>query len=231
MNDITIIYITANKIDQTFAENVRRELVKAAGGLPIISVSKKPLNFGTKNLCFPGEASVYNEYKETYLGVKEAKTKYIAIAEDDSLYTPAHFAHIPQPDTFEFNIGCWGIFSWIKPPIYNLKYRHNHNELICERDLYIATMEERYAKYPDSKNYPRHFFGEPGRYERALGVKEHKIGEFMTDPPIIRISHEGDCYGWQAMGTRKKMGPIKAYDVPYWGKASELLERIYGTKE
>ena len=87
MKDITIIYITANKLTDSFAKNIRKELLKAAGEIPIISVSKKPLKFGVKNLVFPGEASIYNEYKETLAGVKEAKTKYVAICEDDSLYS------------------------------------------------------------------------------------------------------------------------------------------------
>jgi hypothetical protein len=228
MNDLTIIYITANKIDESFAERVRAELKKAAGNIPIVSVSKKPLNFEV-NLCFSGKASVYNEYKETYLGAREAKTKYIAIAEDDSLYSPAHFAHTPRPDTFEFNISCWGIYTWIKPPVYSMKYkRRNHNALICERDLYVKTMEERFAKYPDPKNYPTQVFAEPGRYEKQLGVTTHKSDVFTTNPPIIRFSHEEDCYGWKAMGKRKKLGDIQAYDIPYWGRTTDLLARIYG---
>ena len=227
MNDITIIYITANKINDAFAKNIRQELLKAAQGLPIISVSKKPIKFGLKNLVFPGKASIYREYKETLAGVKEAKTKYIAIAEDDSLYTPDHFAHIPHPGTFEFNIACWGIFTWVIPPIYNLKFRENHNELVCERDLYIEAMDEHFLKYPDENNYPSKFFAEPGRYEKQLGVKKHAVTDFMSNPPIVRFSHE-QCYGWATMGNLKKMGPIRAYDIPYWGSADNLLKRIYG---
>ena len=227
MNDITIIYITANKINDFFAENIRKELIKAAAGIPIISVSKKPLNFGVKNLCFPGKTCIYNEYKETYLGVREAKTKYVAIAEDDSLYTPAHFAHIPTPETFDYNIACWGIFTWVRPPTYNLKYRRNHNALVCERDLYIKAMEERLSKYPNEENSPPKF-AEPGRYDHSLGVPIHKIGEFTSNPPIVRFSHTDDCYGFKAMGTLKGMADIKAFDIPYWGRADKLLEKIYG---
>lgn len=228
MNNITIIYITANRLTDTFAENVRKELLKAAGDIPIISVSKKPIKFGIKNLVFPEKASIYHEYKETLAGVKEAKTKYIAICEDDSLYTPNHFAHIPAPGSFDFNIGCWGIYTWIRPAIYNLKYRRNHNELVCERDLYIDAMEERFKKYPDENNYPNRYFGEPGRYEDPLGVSQHLTGEFISEPPIIRLSHDQDCYGWKLLGKRKKMGPIQAYDIPYWGSAEKLLKKIYG---
>ena len=65
MNDLTIIYISANRIDEGFAYRVREELLKAAKGIPIISVTKKPLSFGKQNLVFPGECSIYNEYKET----------------------------------------------------------------------------------------------------------------------------------------------------------------------
>lgn len=227
MTDLTIIYITANKLTDFFAENIRTELKKAAGDIPIISISKKPVNLGT-NIVMDGPCSLYNEYKETLIGVKEAETKYVAICEDDSLYTSAHFAHVPQPNTFEFNVGCWGVYTWSNPVIYSMKFRKNHNALMCERDLYIKAMKERLTKYPDENNYPQRYWGEPGRYEKGLGITVNAVREFTSNPPIVRFSHEQDCFGWQAMGKTKKHGDIRAYDIPYWGKADELLKRIYG---
>ena len=91
MNDLTVIYYTACKLNEPFASNVRRQLKSAIGDLPLISVSKKPLDFG-KNICDKGtKRSVVAVYQAVLKGAKEAGTKYVALAEDDALYTPEHF--------------------------------------------------------------------------------------------------------------------------------------------
>jgi hypothetical protein len=92
-------------------------------------------------------------------------------------------------------------------------------------------MEERFEKYPDENNYPKNYFAEPGRYESALGVTKHGVTSFTSDPPIVRFSHNEDCYGWRALGNRKRMANIRAFDIPYWGSADKLLERIYGIQK
>ena len=50
MNDLTLLYYTANKIPETFGQNVRNHLLSLfPEGIPIISVSHKPIDFG-KNI-------------------------------------------------------------------------------------------------------------------------------------------------------------------------------------
>src|SRR3990167_3717549 len=50
MGDLTVVFITASEIRERFAEYQRRVLREAAKGYPIISVSRKPLDFGTNIL-------------------------------------------------------------------------------------------------------------------------------------------------------------------------------------
>ncbi len=45
-----IIYYTDNSLDEEFAKLFRQRLVNAAPGIPIVSVSQKPIDFG-HNIC------------------------------------------------------------------------------------------------------------------------------------------------------------------------------------
>ena len=100
MNDLTIIYYTANLVPDSFFKKTSEALLKAAGEVPIISVSHKPIELG-KNICV-GEIgqSVLNIYKQVLIGCKEATTKYVAMAEDDTLYPPDHFEYRPPEGRF-----------------------------------------------------------------------------------------------------------------------------------
>lgn len=228
MNDLTVIYTTANEIDEFFAHNVRERLLDAVRGTPIISVSKRPVEMG-HNLVFYTPRSHVNIYRECLAGVKLAKTKYIAIAEDDTLYTQKHFEYRPKRSgVFAYNVSCWSIYSWSKPPIFSYTGRRNHNVLICERDAYIEAMEERFAKYTDDRNINNAIWAEPGKYESQLGVTVRETELFYTDPANIMFSHpNGLSHG--TLGTRKRLAPIRAIEIPYWGTAEQVM-KLYEPK-
>lgn len=224
-NDLTVIYLTANIISAKFGSNMRSYLKKAIGQAPLISVSKSPMDFG-QNIHFASPRSHINIYREALAGVKLAKTKYIAITEDDTLYSDKHFSNRPKSGKFGYNAACWSIYTWSQPPIYSYSGRRNHNVLICERDLYIEAMEERFAKWPDDSKIDIDVWAEPGKYERHLGVTIRETETFYSDPSCIMFSHpEGLSH--HTLGFRKRLAPIRAYDIPYWGKAEEII-KLYG---
>ena len=69
MNDLTIIYYTANHISDYFMANTKKQLIRAIGDAPIISVSQKPMKLG-KNICVGDIGrSGYNLYKQILIGV------------------------------------------------------------------------------------------------------------------------------------------------------------------
>lgn len=225
MDDITVIFPTANKIPEYFAANVRKYLLDSIGDTPLISVSKEPMDFG-QNIVFEGEQGHMAQYRETLEAVKLAKTKYIALTEDDTLYVPQHFKRRPsRPDVFAYNTACWSFYMWSDPPIFSYSGRRNNNVLICERDLYIEAMEERFAKYPNPKDQDKRYWVEPGKYEKQLGVTIRNTEIFYSDPACIMVSHQwGNSFG--GLGTRKRLGPIRAYEIPYWGRAEDVMKLV-----
>lgn len=230
MNDLTIIYLTANKLSDHFRKNMQVQLEIASGDSEIITVSKQPLEFPFNqpgSIIFNTPSTHINIYREALAGVKNAETKYIAIAEDDVLYSPEHFKYRPKNEGhFAYNISCWMIYTWVKPAIFShriLGSRRNHGMLICERDLYIKAFEERFAKYSDDSKINNAIWAEPGKYEKNLGVTEYPTETFYTNPPNIMFSHD-DGLSNNTLGHKKRLGELRALEIPYWGKAEEVLK-------
>lgn len=226
MSDLTIIYYTANRLKPFFADNVRKILLKAADGLPIISVSQKPLDFGT-NICVGTENySGVQIYRQLLIGAKAANTKYLATAEDDILYSREHFrTYSPKDNEFAYDFSRWALYTWVVPPTYSLKRRRVLSTMIAPRNLLIETLEERFDKYPSGGPV----YSEPGKYEAAYGLTPRKSVEFWSHCPSIVFTHE-QSFGFEVQGKKKALGELRAYDIPFWGKASDILTKIYGER-
>jgi hypothetical protein len=222
MNDLTCVYYSANKISDTFAKNTQSQLFEALGGMPLISVSQRPMNFG-ENIVVDLPVHHLSIYRQALIGAKNSKTMYIACCEDDVLYSPEHFNHRPSPGSFFYNMNFWNISTWEKPMFtQKLSGRRNLSQLICERDVFIEAMEERFAKYPDG-NVDLGTWAEPSKYEKNLGVTVRSWEAFTTNPPNIVFSHETSL-SYQNLGKRKKQGDIRALEVPYWGRAEDIMK-------
>ena len=216
--DITIIYYTANKISSGFSSNVQNHLLSwLPEGIPIISVSQEPISYG-ENICVGDIGySAFNVYKQILIGAKEVKTKYIMCQEDDALYVPEHFEHIPPDDTFCYNVNRWGITR----DFYYFRERRLMSMCIAPTQLMIDTLETRFAKYPECA--PISHFGEPGRFEHKLGLPSVKIDSFRTEIPTLTFTHR------PSLGGKRKLSPrdLIEKELPYWGSAKELWDRIY----
>jgi hypothetical protein len=222
--DLTIIFLTVNRVPEKWAEYQLSVLKKAIGNYPVISVSKKPMNFGTNLLQTEPENSS-NIYVQMLKAAKIATTPYVAIAEDDVLYCREHFIKFRPPmDTFAYNMTRWSVFTF-GYPMYSYKHRIGNFSLIAPRELLIEALEERFTKYPNG--VPVELVGELGkeRIEKRLGVTIRKFVEFWTTIPIVQFSHD---FGTEEIqrNHRKRMGWIRAYDIPYWGRYDELLKKF-----
>lgn len=216
--DITVVLYTANTVPKQFAKATRQQLMDALPNEATLIIDE----------IDPGVTpSHVNIYRQALRGARKAMTKYIALAEDDVLYTKEHFDYRPDPGVFAYNNNAWMIYTWQNEPMFTQKMggRINLNSLICERDLFIEAMEERFAKYPDESKVDTSVWAEPGKYERMLGVKQQQIVKFQTNPPNIVFSHENEL-SFSGLGKRKRVGEIRATEIPYWGTATEI-RRLY----
>jgi len=90
MDDLTILYITASEMPDKWVQFQIKYLLKAIGDTPIISVSRKPMDLGI-NLIDTEKKCYFNIYMQMLRGALLAKTKYVAMVEDDVLYSKEHF--------------------------------------------------------------------------------------------------------------------------------------------
>jgi hypothetical protein len=205
----------------------------AARRYPIISISRKPMKLGT-NLLDNGPRGYWNIYMQLLRAAQLARTKYVAVAEDDVLYTREHFRDFrPPEDATSFDRSRWSLFTWDPLPIFCLRQRVSNCSTIAPRDLYVEALEERHRRWPQGP--PRHKnIGEVGRekIDRGLDVTVRKAVEWYCRNPIVHLNHQQGTdmgmYPLDSQGRRlkKKHGQIKAIEIPYWGKA-ETLVRIY----
>ena len=222
--DITIIFLTANQLPKKWAQFQKKVLFKAAKGLPIITISREPLDWG-QNLLDTEPKTNSNIYFQLLRGAKAAKTPYIGVAEDDTLYPTRHFHCFRPPlDTFAYNHNRLGIYTWGKPTFF-WKYRPSNSTLIAPRQLLIEALEKRFKKYPNGT--PDNLTGEVGRgdIEKSLGISIRKIKEFETEVSVLRFDHD---FGIDplAKGHNKKMGAMRSYHVPTWGKAKDIVRKF-----
>ena len=226
MADLTIIYITANEMPDYWMRYQVDALREAIGGLgmPIISVSRRPMDLGS-NLVDADRKCYWNIYRQICVAAKHAKTKFIAVAEDDTLYSREHFTEFrPDDDAVSYNRARWSVFSW--DPIYCLRQRISNCSMIAPRDLIVEAIEERMRKHPNGDDLPNEHVGEVGRHdiEARLGVTKRKKVEWWSTTPVVQLNHpQGTDERQRAQ--RKSHGQLKATDIPHWGPATALAER------
>jgi len=227
MNDLTLLYYTSNTAWHTMTENVRKYLLSIKGDLPLISVSQKPLDFG-KNICV-GEIgkSYYNCYKQIFIGAQEVETKYVALCEDDTLYSTEHFSHRPShKDIFAFNSNMWFTEEtgyWNKGDLGS-----GMCCCICSTDTLIRTLAPRFIKFPygdDLTIRQQIHFQEPGRNDRYFGIENAKTEKFHTKIPILTFNFFAGLGGKKIT---KAHVPVVKQELEPWGNARKLKKGFWG---
>ena len=203
----------------------QRHLLQAAQGAPVISLSRKPMDLGV-NVLDTAPKSYWNIYMQMLQGALLAKTPYVAMAEDDVLYTDAHFAEFRPPDnSVAYDRSRWSLFTWEKNPMYCLRQRLSNCSLVAPRDLLIRALTERKEKWPNGA--PHDLVGEVGRekVDKRLGVAVIPCVEWYSYGPIVHLNHEFATEDRQRTKW-KRHGQLRAYDIPHWGKAADLVRKF-----
>lgn len=237
-NDLTIIYLTASEHPSHWEDFHRRHLLEAVGDYPIITVSRKPVNntmevngqlvtvakLSDRLILDIEPQSHRNMYRQLLKACKLATTPYIATAESDTLYPKEHFTFFrPKLDEVAYDMSRWTLFTW-KPDLFSLRYRISNCTLLAPREYYIEALEERYG---DNATCRQDIIGEVGRHlhEETLGITPRKSVNVWCPMSTVQINHEnGTNYREAHHPKQKRMGEVKAYEIPQWGRAVELAK-------
>lgn len=223
MSDLTVIYITANMVPAKWVKYQMEVLKEAIGDAKLLIVSRDAEAMPETTILDTMPKSYSNIYYMLLQGAKLATTPYIAMAEDDVLYTRKHFYTFrPQADEFAYNRNRWSLFTFGEPT-YSLRDRISNCSLIAPTKLAIEALTERFTKHPNGSKIT----GELGkeRTEKHLGVTIRKRVDFYSLDPIVQFNHD---YGTDEvmLSHRKRMGWIRAYDIPTWGRSEELVKKF-----
>jgi hypothetical protein len=222
MKDLTVIYLTINKLPQKWTNYHLNVLKEAIGNCPVISISRIPIDFGTNIIQEPSE-NKSNIFRQMLKGAMLAKTDFVAIAEDDVLYPKEHFKLRPKLNEFGYNMHRWWLHTWDEP-VYSMKRTLVNSTLIAPRKLLIEALQERFDKYPDGKN--PEMAGELGKSDRKLGVTIRNVRELYSNVGVVQFDHDyfygNDVEGAIERRHTKRPKPIKAIEIPKWGKAEDL---------
>jgi hypothetical protein len=227
MTDLTVLYITANRMPRLWEQFHREHLLRAIGDFPVVTVSMKPMNLGLgeTNLLQTGEWGRWSTFCNWNRAAKEAQTEFIAIAEDDTLYHPWHFRKFrPQPDEVAYDMSRWTVMSWMKEPVFSMLRWLGGFTTICTRQLMIDALDEREALYPEGHPRP----GEIGRpdSDRRMRVTRRKHVQWWCQFPTVNLAHPRGVSPTYAgpTGLERKQGEVKAIEIPYWGRASDIAD-------
>jgi hypothetical protein len=109
--DLTILYYTSNREDPEFEMKVLNNTIAQSGGLPVVSVSQKPItNFGENIVVGDVGNSYINEYRQILIGLDQVKTEYFASTESDFLYPRDYFEFKPSGEDIYRSDNVWIAF-------------------------------------------------------------------------------------------------------------------------
>jgi len=210
MKDVTVIYYTSNREKEDFENKIKVKLLKSIGDTPLISVSQKPIVFGT-NICVGDVGtSDHNIYRQMQLGALKATTKFVCTAESDCLYPPTgYFDFVPSDENAAYHyMSVWILYQ--DSHIFRKK-AFSLCALFSNREFLLSRLDRALHKLPKwSLKKPRPLFH---RYQGWT--------PFMHELPGINIkTHEG--MRWLT-GTEN----VAKTELPYWGKAVKLEKELW----
>lgn len=231
--ETTILYLGHENIDKRVQKVCYDKLLEAADVLPIVEMHQDPT----------WELSGLSMYKQMLAGLEQVKTKFVAIAEHDCIYSKEHFRFIPPDDRYWYNLNCWllqynnpnypeqdGVFSF-------WPNRRVQSQLICNAEKLREITEVQISIVSDErwdKIRGKRPIGEPGTVgEKAMRitsfpgykdlhakVKNILIGlraaDFTTEIPNIDIRWGGNFTGPRRGGRRTK-------NLSPWGSMLDIM--------
>jgi hypothetical protein len=210
MNDTTVIYYTCNHEDEVFESHIRAVLLRMCKGLPIISVSQRPIVFG-ENICVGDVgANDHNIYQQILIGCRAVTTPFVVLAEADNLYPEAYFSFIPPDENAVYRY----------EPIYVLKLHRSYffRKPTCEgaqiagREYLIDLIEKEIGVNPSWSST---------QYKvNPYSVLERQWKTYTSDIPVVSIKTGNGLRG----NTRTEKLGVKC--LPYWGSSKTVRSKL-----
>jgi hypothetical protein len=138
--DKTIIYYTASR--EKCESKVIEQILRVKGNIPVISVSQKPLNFGTNVCVGEMEHGYKSAFKQALIGCQKATTPFVIMCESDCLYPKGYFDFQPTKlDTIYTYDNVW--LMWDREQRTRF-YKHGTTcgSIVLGREFYSSMLKD-----------------------------------------------------------------------------------------
>lgn len=218
MNDATIVYCSSNMEHPVFEQRIRANILKNCGNIPIISVTQKPIDFGT-NICVGDDIGVsgFNFFRQVLIGCEAATTKFIISAEADCLYPPDYFTFRPERDDVCYRDSNLYVMPDKRAFFFKKSKGATHAQIVG-REWYIKRLRQLFKDAPmwsaEEKNFPKERY----KLQDVFNTIEH----YKTENPVVQIkTHRGMRYYTESDRT-----PVHSID--YWGEGVPFRNKYLG---
>lgn len=186
-----ILFYTDNQLNLKIARACQKQLKKA--GLPIISVSLKPMPHFGKNIHLKLKRGYLTMAKQILAGLEASQADIVFLAEHDVLYHPSHFDFIPpEKNTFYYNENVW--FLRVSDG-HCLHYDVQQLSGLCAyRDILITHFKER-VQMIEKEGFSRVMGFEPMTHGRIKWENIYKCESWKSKFPNIDIRHADNTTG------------------------------------
>lgn len=208
--DKTIVYYTSNGDYPALEEAVRTIIREHSQGLPIVSVSQQPIEFGT-NLCVGDIGrSRHNIYRQLRIGAENASTRFLVVCEADFLYPPQWFQFTPpRDDTYYYPQECY--ILWKKRSSFFRKKMHQLTGIVSRNHL-LRLLDQLQAF--DSAGEPIDPFMN-GRFYKFTETAEFDAG------PVVTLKTDRQMHVKSPHSKENQ-----ADSLPLWGTAKDVWKRV-----
>lgn len=222
-----IIYYTDNQLKIKIAVRVQRQLAKI--GLPIVSASLKPMDFGT-NVYLPLERGYLTMFKQILAALETSEAEIVFFCEHDIFYHPTHFEFTPpKKKVWYYNENVWKLDAKTGHAL------HYDCRQVSGIAVYRKTALKHYrtrVAMVEKDGFSMSMGFEPGTHHRRGRVDDSISAGWKSDFPNIDIRHDNNLSRtrWKKEEFRNQKytkGWVESDDeIPGWGKTKDLKEKF-----
>lgn len=211
----TILYYTSNREKPEFEKRIQDNLLKVSGGLPIISISQKPINLG-KNICVGDVGtSGFNMFRQVQIGLSEVKTDFAISAEADCLYPPDYFTFSPTKLDVAYRDSNLYVMGRRRDYFFRKPEGATHAQVVGTQ-FYLQVLNKLFEGAPkwsvEEKNFPKERNKQNDVFE--------SIEYWESENPVVQIKTK------DSMRHYTHSERISIYNLNYWGD-SKLFYKTY----
>ncbi|MFA5990495.1 MAG: hypothetical protein WC803_12940 [Sphingomonas sp.] len=220
---ITIFYCSSNREKPEFEQRIIDNIRKHCGDLPIISVTQKPIDFGT-NICVGDTVGVsgFNFFKQSLIALQNIKTPFALSCEADTVYPPDYFTFVPERLDMCYRDKNLFVMGQHRNYFYKKEEGATHAQIVGT-EFYRKTLEKLFEGEPEwdyneeQKNFPKEKFHKKGEDV----FKKEEIAFYETENPVVQIKTS------QSMRHHTHSSRVPIYSLPFWGSGMDFRKKFY----